>query len=457
MTIEWALGLITLLLIVLMFFYITRYLINNNKSPLLIGACFGIFFFYITPLTILYITGSLNKGIFLAVPALVNIDATKDFEPVILMFALLFSMAFGIVFIAKSSVNDIYKHQNESDILDSKLLWNILLTSAFLYIAFVIYDIKSNNILSGDAHWYESRHDSMSVENGSIINVLFTYLRNVARTVFFATLIYTWFKRHLKNDILFLTIYIPTIALDVYVSGNRFILAATAILIGYLLLVKKKYFFISVCSILVFPVAWLGTIFMSVRGVMYSNSGSIGELITLFKDKSAEANDQLIYVITNMVEGINFNTFVSIFYDAPKKLPFLWGETFLTPFVFWIPRSIWEDKPPRVGQLIGEAYTGNSDLSIVATFFGEAWLNFGYASIIFVPLLFLIAFLFINTLLKHFPYGIRAMILFMIGFSMMRASYGSIFIDVIVMSALISAIMLICTKRTYIFGFRVKI
>lgn len=457
MTIEWALGLTITILIIIFYFFIVRYLILNEKSPLLIGTCFGIYFFYLAPLTILYTTGSFNKGIFLAVTSLVNIDASRDLEPVLLMFALLLSMAFAILFIAKGGVNDFCKPNSLDNEIDSNLLWRILIISSVLYMIFAGYDILSNNILSGDAHWYESRHESMSVENGSIINVLFTYLRNVARTVFFGTLICAWYRKLFRHDLLFFAIYIITVALDIYMSGNRFILAATAILIGYLLLVRKKYFFISMCSILVFPVAWLGTIFMSVRGVMYSNSGSFSELVSLFKDKSSEANDQLIFVLTNMVEGINFNTFVSIFYDAPKRLPFLWGETFLTPFVFWIPRSIWEDKPPRVGQFIGEAYTGNSDLSIVATFFGETWLNFGYAAVLFVPVLFLVAFIFINALLKHLPYEIRSMVLFIIGFSMMRASYGSIFIDVLVMSFLISLIMLFTTKRAYFLGFKIKI
>ncbi len=58
---------------------------------------------------------------------------------------------------------------------------------------------------------------------------------------------------------------------------------------------------------------------MSVRGVMYSQASTFGELITLFKEKGAEANDQFIFVLINMVEGINFNTYVSLYYNAPKR------------------------------------------------------------------------------------------------------------------------------------------
>ncbi|MDF6306573.1 hypothetical protein NLO36_25355, partial [Escherichia coli] len=140
------------------------------------------------------------------------------------------------------------------------------------------------------------------------------------------------------------------------------------------------------------------------------------------------------------------------YYNAPKKIPFLLGETFITPLVFWIPRSVWENKPPRVGQIIGEAYVGNPDLSLVATFLGESWLNFGYVSFIIIPFLFIIAFKFINAAVRHMEPGIRSFILFLLGFTLMRASYGSVFVDVFVMSMYISLVLLIIQKKIYLFG-----
>ncbi|WP_404655413.1 hypothetical protein, partial [Raoultella ornithinolytica] len=251
---------------------------------------------------------------------------------------------------------------------------------------------------------------------------------------------------------IFLAVYLLAIGVDIYVSGNRFILAATGMLIAYILILRRKYLFIILCTFLAYPIAWLGTVFMSVRGVMYSQAGSLGELISLFKDKGTEANDQFIFVLINMVEGINFNTFVSLFYNAPKKIPFLLGETFITPVVFWIPRSIWENKPPRVGQIIGEAYVGNPDLSLVATFLGESWLNFGYLSLIIIPILFLVAYKFINSAISHLEPGVRSFILFLVGFTLMRASYGSVFVDVIVMSIYISLVLFILYRKLYLFG-----
>ncbi|QGN38815.1 O-antigen polymerase [Klebsiella oxytoca] len=452
MTIEWLLTFTSTLFIVFLYVFIIKSLLSANSNLFLLGSCFGVLFFYVTPLIILSLTGKFEKGIFLSVADLKDIDITQDVVPVLLMHGLLVVLGFTIYLIgmltrSSSQIrNEIY---NKSD---KKRIVNLIIVLGVFYILFVIRDLVSNDIFSGDAHWYESRHDSMSVENGSIVNVIFTYLRNNSRLVFFAALIYGWYKRIYKNDYIFLMIYLTSIGIDIYVSGNRFILAATGILIAYILIVKKKYMFIVICSFLAYPIAWLGTVFMSVRGVMYSQASSLGELITLFKEKGTEANDQFIFVLINMVEGINFNTYVSLYYNAPKKIPFLLGETFITPLVFWIPRSLWENKPPRVGQIIGEAYVGNPDLSLVATFLGESWLNFGYVSFLVIPVLFFIAYKFINAAVKHMEPGIRTFILFLLGFTLMRASYGSVFVDVFVMSIYISLVLLILYKKISFFG-----
>ncbi|HDH7845988.1 hypothetical protein [Raoultella ornithinolytica] len=453
MTIEWLLTLITTLVIVVFYFYLIKYLLGIKSNLFLLGSCFGILFFYVTPLVILSITGRFEKGIFLSVTDLKDIDITKDVIPVLLMHLMLFILGLTIYICSKFSKNkDLTNDTKTNYNISNKNLVRLIITVGVFYALFVARDLVSNNIFSGDAHWYESRHDSMSVENGSIINVIFTYLRNNARLVFFAALIYGWYKKIYKNDYIFLAVYLLAIGVDIYVSGNRFILAATGMLIAYILILRRKYLFIILCTFLAYPIAWLGTVFMSVRGVMYSQAGSLGELISLFKDKGTEANDQFIFVLINMVEGINFNTFVSLFYNAPKKIPFLLGETFITPVVFWIPRSIWENKPPRVGQIIGEAYVGNPDLSLVATFLGESWLNFGYLSLIIIPILFLVAYKFINSAISHLEPGVRSFILFLVGFTLMRASYGSVFVDVIVMSIYISLVLFILYRKLYLFG-----
>ncbi|EPY4599087.1 hypothetical protein ACXDH9_003714 [Klebsiella pneumoniae] len=458
MTIEWLLTVTSTLFIVLLYIFIIRSLLAANSNLFLIGSCFGILFFYVTPLIILSITGRFEKGIFLSVVDLKDIDITEDIVPVLIMHGLLVVLGITIYLIGifSRNANAIQRNEIIDFKKDKKRLIKLIIILGGFYVLFVARDLVSNNIFSGDAHWYESRHDSMSVENGSIINVIFTYLRNNSRLVFFAALIYGWYQKVYKNDYIFLVVYLVSIGLDIYVSGNRFILAATGILIAYILILKKKYVFITVCSFLAYPIAWLGTVFMSVRGVMYSQASTIGELITLFKEKGAEANDQFIFVLINMVEGINFNTYVSLYYNAPKKIPFLLGETFITPLVFWIPRSVWENKPPRVGQIIGEAYVGNPDLSLVATFLGESWLNFGYVSFIIIPFLFIIAFKFINAAVRHMEPGIRSFILFLLGFTLMRASYGSVFVDVFVMSMYISLVLLIIQKKIYLFGRQVS-
>ncbi|VTO24793.1 Uncharacterised protein [Klebsiella variicola] len=210
MTIEWLLTFTSTLFIVLFYIFIIRSLLAANSNLFLIGSCFGILFFYVTPLIILSITGRFEKGIFLSVVDLKDIDITEDIVPVLIMHGLLVILGVTIYLIGIFSRNanaygNAIQRNNIIDIKkDKKRLIKLIIILGGFYVLFVARDLVSNNIFSGDAHWYESRHDSMSVENGSIINVIFTYLRNNSRLVFFAALIYGWYQKVYKNDYIFL-------------------------------------------------------------------------------------------------------------------------------------------------------------------------------------------------------------------------------------------------------------
>jgi oligosaccharide repeat unit polymerase len=69
---------------------------------------------------------------------------------------------------------------------------------------------------------------------------------------------------------------------------------------------------------------------------------------------------------------------------------FYYGTTYLTIFLVPIPRPFWQEKP-STAQWISDVSTPSrnlKELGSIATIYGEAYANFGYFGIIFIPFLF---------------------------------------------------------------------
>ena len=69
---------------------------------------------------------------------------------------------------------------------------------------------------------------------------------------------------------------------------------------------------------------------------------------------------------------------------------FYYGTTYLTVFLTPVPRQFWKEKPSTV-QWITDVSTPSrnlKELGSIATIYGEAYANFGYLGIIFIPFLF---------------------------------------------------------------------
>jgi hypothetical protein len=63
------------------------------------------------------------------------------------------------------------------------------------------------------------------------------------------------------------------------------------------------------------------------------------------------------------------------------------GEQLLGVLFFWVPRSLWPDKPLSSGQLVGETL-GYAFTNFSCPLWGESYLNFGYTGVIIIFLLY---------------------------------------------------------------------
>jgi oligosaccharide repeat unit polymerase len=85
-----------------------------------------------------------------------------------------------------------------------------------------------------------------------------------------------------------------------------------------------------------------------------------------------------------------YEAYIKILKHFPSQEDFLYGYSYIKPFVFWIPRSIWEDKPEGLSSLVVEKIYGTSkglEYSTGFTLTGEFYANFGFVGMILCSML----------------------------------------------------------------------
>ncbi len=86
-----------------------------------------------------------------------------------------------------------------------------------------------------------------------------------------------------------------------------------------------------------------------------------------------------------------YNVYTMILKTFPKHHDYIYGASLIKPFVFWIPRFIWKDKPESLPAYIGRYYYGTSrgnNYSTGMTITGEFYINGGVIGIIVFSFLF---------------------------------------------------------------------
>ncbi len=123
--------------------------------------------------------------------------------------------------------------------------------------------------------------------------------------------------------------------------------------------------------------------------------------------------------IANAFNTLNYDAFSNIMTttDYVQVHGYAYGEQFLSAFLFFVPRSIWADKPISTGQLVGEYLIDDygfrfSNLSNPLV--SEGYINFGIVGIVLVAIGLAITILKLMTWLKSDHY-LKKMMAFYFG------------------------------------------
>lgn len=231
----------------------------------------------------------------------------------------------------------------------------------------VIYIIITNEILENFIGFFnrEQRGDLYSSMTFVMSDI---YIKSIIIYIFFYYDILT--KKQTK---IITTLFIFIVFYDLLILGGRrtsvFLIVA---FIGSVFLdySKRKKIII--------------LIVVSLFGIFFFIFGAIREIIVLNKDVKDynlfefAANGNEFELVTRSIDK---------YVNYANTKGFIYGESIINWPLYFIPRSIWKDKPQALGESTG----------IFTNFFGEAFLNFGFLSPFFIFLFIFILMTLINT------------------------------------------------------------
>jgi len=128
---------------------------------------------------------------------------------------------------------------------------------------------------------------------------------------------------------------------------------------------------------------------------------------------------------TSFFLGISESVNVNVMYDLFNKYTdYLYGATFLKPFVFYIPRSIWANKPQSITVLAADFLGGSS---LVTTIIGEVYMNFYLLGMIILPFLLWYTDVILTKALNGYG-AISNIVMFFFGILIFRMPFSDEFL-----------------------------
>jgi hypothetical protein len=105
---------------------------------------------------------------------------------------------------------------------------------------------------------------------------------------------------------------------------------------------------------------------------------------------------------------INFDTLVGVNHFVPRVVDYAGVDILLRPIYFWVPRTIWPDKPlfdHAAGYIFANIQTWGRWDGLTVTLVGESYVAFGQAGVAALMFLYGLGYGFLHERLMRFPAG----------------------------------------------------
>lgn len=260
--------------------------------------------------------------------------------------------------------------------------WRFLALIGFCFAVFVVFIEMNGGLITHFSRLAYGRF-LMSEKEGHFL-VLISLL---------PYLLALWYAARPKNlrEPWFIALFAPALLAQFATTGSRSSIVAPVILMLALwMLINRKTPALRIVLLGLFVTIFLGTL-AELRNSPGRNAGVVDLSVLTGMDVVSGAQS----TIEHRAELDEASGLIAVMYAVPERVPHLYGVTYLSSLAFFIPRTIWPEKPRGPGAHVGaiiydgaastQGYTGTS---MPAGGVGEAYWNFGVLGVVFIYLLF---------------------------------------------------------------------
>ncbi|TQI79808.1 hypothetical protein FHU10_0091 [Serratia fonticola] len=390
----------------------------TRRFGIITGYFLGVIYFIIIPLFYYAIIGELNLNDDNAPVTYYYLKGDFETSSNIIYFLITFLFCNFFILVIDHLILDVFNsatraYEIPKDMKGFYFSWLISFGLLILY-----YFI----VMRGADHWYHAKGEFF--ENYGTAGIIFGFLLFGSKMFFLGK-----FFQALENgkSIVVLTfLSLILIIAELYVTGNRIFIFVYSYCFLFYLLYRRKYKMI----IFVFLGALASAFVLSCYSVFRSYIYSEGVAVALEKTIYFIFHNGEIYayVFKAIFETVNINILIALYKMAPIINLDYEHFTFIKPFIFYIPRTILENKLDSVTVIAGNLLDGRDGLALVTLLPGEAILNFGRLYFIFLP-----AVLIIFDRFSLFFANNKAFNWMLLGYGMllMRFPFSDVFIQFI--------------------------
>lgn len=304
-------------------------------------------------------------------------------------------------------------------------------TDKFVLFIFFSYELIAISLFiasglnDGDGHWARSKEEFMHEQGTAALLLVFSAAG--LRLFSVALLVHKIFNSDSYLKYVLCLIFLAFT--DIYTTGNRVTLLVILFASIFNLFVLKKFKILTVAFLLSIPFGFFMTMYRILRSQLHSEDSFLDGFQKgwyLAIDNMHLDSKIVLEFVSGITESINFNVLLGVFRDFGSNVDYIYGASYFKSIVWWIPRSVYENKPETITVIAANHFAPFSDGSLVTTAIGEGFINFSYLGVVLTPILL---FVFKRFLIGFFGcYRFASILLMIYGFIIFRMAFSDLFI-----------------------------
>jgi oligosaccharide repeat unit polymerase len=353
---------------------------NSNGLTPILGWLIGLAFFLMVPLTVI----TVNDGY---IPPRsyemnnwgdISLSNPNYFRPYILVWLSVMLTCMVAYFFCPTPARNT---DNNRDLTVKRLKHAIVVTMVVSSIAWAAMIQMVGGIEAFLlSHWY-ARVDDLVQRFGTLF-ILFDHINEANQIAFTAAaaLYMSINLRDRKAPWGFTSLILLFLLIEIVMSGNRifFALYLLAFLVSCWIFNRKK---IIVGLLIASPL--LAVIFSAWAAVRHDLTNIAESTDTYVNDETT--SNRIATVFLGATEGSDVVLLLHMIKDFGGRFDYLYGKTYGRLLTFFLPKSIYPQRPPDFTTLSANLYESGETTSLASTALGEAYANFGIFGILVLP------------------------------------------------------------------------